>query len=317
MSPQPRPFPPVTEHPDADPHAPVPTYEGRRLARPGEDLEDQGLTFDVATLATRRRFLGLLGVGATTAVLAACTGPSATPTASSSSPASTDATVTSSGEEMPTETGGPYPGDGTNGPDVLEITGVERSDIRTSIDGPGVADGVPLTLTMNLIDLSAGSAAYAGATVYLWQADAQGRYSMYSTGVTEETYLRGVQVAGTDGTVTFTTVFPGCYAGRWPHLHFEVFPDATSITEPGSDVLTSQIAMPESECAAVYANTAYAGSATNLAGVSLAGDGIFADGWDMQVPTFSGSASEGYTMTINVPIDPTTAQAGSGQGPRR
>ena len=35
------------------------------------------------------------------------------------------------------------------------------------------------------------------------------------------------------------------------------------------------------------------------------------------MPTFRGSANEGYTMTINVPIDPTTAQAGSGQGPRR
>lgn len=312
MSPLPHPPSPSAECPNGDPGAAVRTFEGRPLTRPDEEIQDQGLTFDIATLATRRRFLGLLGAGTTTAVLAACFAPSATPP----SARSTDpATTAPSGDEMPTETAGPYPADGSNGPDVLEITGIERGDIRASIDGPGVADGVPITLTMNLVDLSHGGA-YAGATVYLWQADAQGRYSMYSRGVTEETYLRGVQVAGPDGTVTFTTVFPGCYAGRWPHLHFEVFPDAASVTDATTNVLTSQVAMPESECAAVHALEAYAASAPNLAGVSLAGDGIFADGWDLQVPAFTGSPGAGYTMTLAVPIDPTTPQAGSGRGRR-
>lgn len=314
-----RPFPSVSEHPDAAPSAVVRTYEGRPLTRQGEDLEDQGLTFDIATLATRRRFLGLLGAGATTAVLAACAAPavSSPPTSGSGSTGSSSTSTATTGQEMPTETGGPYPGDGSNGPDVLEMTGVERSDIRSSIDGGAVAEGVPVTLTMNLIDMAGGSTPFAGAAVYLWHADARGRYSLYTSGVTDETYLRGVQVAGADGTVTFTTIFPGCYAGRWPHMHFEVFPDAASITDASNNVLTSQLALPGAESTAVYATSAYTGSAANLAGVTLQSDNVFSDGWTMQVPAVSGSVGGGYTMTIDVPIDTRTAQTAAGAPGRR
>lgn len=313
-----RPFPSASEHTAVDPDATIRTFEGRRLSRPDEDIEDQGLTFDIATVATRRRFLGLLGAGATTAVLAACASPVASSTASSAASAgaaTTGGTAAGANAEMPTETGGPYPGDGSNGPDVLEMTGVERSDLRTSIDGDGVAEGVPLTLTMKIIDMANNNAAFAGAAVYLWHADAQGRYSMYSSGVTQETYLRGVQIAGADGTVTFTTIFPGCYDGRWPHMHFELFPDAASITDVGNNVLTSQVAMPEAECSAVYATSVYTGSAANLAKVSLASDNVFSDGWTMQVPVTLGSAGAGYTMTIDIPIDTRTVQAAAAGGP--
>lgn len=122
---------------------------------------------------------------------------------------------------MSTETAGPYPGDGSNGPDVLEQVGVERSDIRSSIGGGATASGIPLKLKMNIIDMAQSNAPLAGAAVYIWQRDAAGRYSMYSSGLEEETYLRGVQVAGDDGSVEFTTIVPGCYKGRWPHIHFE------------------------------------------------------------------------------------------------
>ena len=42
------------------------TYEGRVLPRPDEELVDQGLGFDVATLLSRRKLLGLFGIGAAT-----------------------------------------------------------------------------------------------------------------------------------------------------------------------------------------------------------------------------------------------------------
>lgn len=67
---------------------------------------------------------------------------------------------------------------------------------------------------------------------------------MYGDGLTKETYLRGVQVVGDDGAVTFTTTFSGCYSGRWAHIHFEMFPDLASITDATGAVLTSQIALP-------------------------------------------------------------------------
>ena len=45
---------------------------------------------------------------------------------------------------IPEETAGPYPGDGSNGPDVLTQDGVVRADIRSSFGGAtGTASGVP------------------------------------------------------------------------------------------------------------------------------------------------------------------------------
>lgn len=321
-----RPFPSASEG-GAAPEV-TPTYEGRPFHRPAEDVEDQGVAFDIGTLVSRRSALGVFGAGAGALVLAACgagttsssatSGAAGTTAAASaaSTAATTSAAASSSGglTEMVTETAGPYPGDGSNGPDVLEASGVERSDITTSIDSDTAAEGVPLTVTMNLIDLANGDGALAGAAVYLWHCDAQGRYSMYSDGVTEETYLRGVQVAGDDGTVTFTTIFPGCYSGRWPHLHFEVFPDLASVTDATNNVLTSQIALPAAESELVYADSRYTGSAANLAQVSLETDGIFADSAEQQLPQISGSVSKGFAISIDVPIDTTTEQQMASMG---
>ena len=107
------------------------TYEGRPLPRPDEELVDQGLGFDVGTLLSRRRLLAVFGLGAASIGLAACGAGGST---SSSSTSSSSATATSA--EIPDETAGPYPGDGSNGPDVLEQSGIVRSDIRSSFGGP-------------------------------------------------------------------------------------------------------------------------------------------------------------------------------------
>ena len=87
---------------------------------------------------------------------------------------------------------------------------------------------------------------------------------MYSTGLTAENYLRGVQIADDAGVVTFTSIFPGCYAGRWPHIHFQVFPDQASITSATAAIATSQVALPKDVCDAVYAIAGYDNSAGNL-----------------------------------------------------
>ena len=304
-------------HPATDP---IPTYQGRPLDRPTEDLEDQGLAFDLGTLMDRRRALGVFGLGAGALALAACGGESAASSPSSSSSASPSTTTgTTYDTEMPQETAGPYPGDGSNGVDVLELSGVERSDITTSIDGGTRAEGVPMRITMNIVDMVAQNGPMTGAAVYLWQADAQGRYSMYSEGVEDETYLRGVQVVGEDGTVTFTSIIPGCYDGRWPHLHFEVFPTLNSITDAANTVLTSQVAIPQQISTAVYADSRYSGSSENFAKVSLETDSVFSDGHTMQLPTWEGSKTAGYTLRIDVPIDtstePETSDAAPGGAP--
>jgi len=278
------------------------TYEGRALPRPGQDVTDQGLTFDVATVVSRRQALRVLGIGAAALGLAACS-DSTTSTSTGSTPTNS----TSSGE-IPEETAGPFPGDGSNGPDVLEQSGVVRKDIRSSFGGAtGRAEGVPLTLEMEIKDLANGGTAFKSAAVYVWHCDREGRYSLYSEGATEENYLRGVQIADADGKVSFTSIFPACYPGRWPHVHFEVYPDEASITDHTLVIATSQLALPQDACDAVYALPGYETSAQNVAGLSLEGDNEFGDDDAVhQLATATGGASAGYKAFLTIGIDTTT-----------
>ena len=57
--------------------------------------------------------------------------------------------------KVPEETAGPFPGEGSNGPNVLNQTGVVRSDIRPSFAGlSGTADGVPLSIALTIVSAS-------------------------------------------------------------------------------------------------------------------------------------------------------------------
>ncbi|KQQ21806.1 3,4-dioxygenase subunit beta [Rathayibacter sp. Leaf299] len=310
----------MTRIPEPDLTPQGPAYQGRRLDRPHEEVVDQGLLFDVGTLFSRRRVLSLIGVGAATVGLAACTtdagGSTGTSSASGSSGTASSGTASTATGEIPDETAGPYPGDGSNGVDVLENAGVVRSDIRSSIDGGATAAGVPMALTLTILDTANGDVPFAGAAVYVWHCDAGGNYSMYSSGVEDETYLRGVQVADANGAVTFTSVFPACYSGRWPHIHFEVYPDAASITDAANAIATSQVALPEDACAAVYALDEYSGSTQNLAQVSLADDNVFGDdGGVLQLGTTSGDVATGYSVALTARVDTTTTPtAGAAPG---
>jgi protocatechuate 3,4-dioxygenase beta subunit len=280
-------------------------YEGRRLPKPNDELVDQGLAFDLGTVVSRRRVLALFGAGAGVAgagLLARGAGAFASTPPSTSVPTS----------EIPEETAGPYPGDGSNGPDVLEQSGIVRSDITRSFgDATGVAGGVPITLEFVVYDLASGGAPFEGVAVYAWHCTSDGGYSMYSEGFENENYLRGVQIADADGKVTFTSIFPGCYAGRWPHVHFEVYPDEASITDSANAIATSQLAFPADVCAVVYAEPGYEASVSNLAGVSLETDGIFSDdGAGTQLATVTGDVASGYLVSLSVGVDTTTAAGG-------
>ncbi|UUE21181.1 intradiol ring-cleavage dioxygenase [Microbacterium sp. J1-1] len=298
-----------------------PTYEGRLLDRADEEVVDQGAAFDIRTLMSRRGVLGLAGVGIGAVVLAACAPGSSSGSPTPASTATSGATGAITGvDEIPDETAGPYPGDGSNGPDVLEDSGIVRRDIRSSIDGAAIADGVPLTFELQILDLANGGVPFAGVAVYAWHCTAQGEYSMYSSGLEDVTYLRGVQVADADGKVSFTSVFPGCYSGRWPHIHFEVYPDVDSITASTNAIATSQLALPEDACTAVYAVSTYDGSARNLSQISLASDNVFGeDSGALQVATVTGGVAAGYKAALVVGVDtatePTAGSApGGGQG---
>jgi protocatechuate 3,4-dioxygenase beta subunit len=290
------------------------SFEGRALPHPNEPLFDQGLAFDIETLRGRRqvlRAMGFTAVGAGLFGLVGCgpvaTGTPAATTSSGSLPGSTTgATLTADDCDtaIPEETAGPFPGDGSNGPDILSQSGVVRSDIRSSFGGsPTVAGGVPLTIRLAILDVAKGCAPIDGAAVYLWHCDQQGRYSLYSQGAQNENYLRGVQAAAADGIVTFTSVFPACYSGRWPHIHFEVYPGLDAAKSADNRIATSQIALPKDICDQVYATSGYEQSVQTLQGVSLSSDMVFGeDHGERQIGTMSGSVANGLTVDLSVPV---------------
>jgi protocatechuate 3,4-dioxygenase beta subunit len=203
---------------------------------------------------------------------------------------------------IPEETAGPFPGEGSNGPNVLNQTGVVRSDIRSSFAGlSGTADGIPLTIALTIVSATT-CAPLANRAVYLWHCDRAGRYSLYSNGVTNQNYLRGVQPADANGNVMFTSIFPACYSGRWPHIHFEVYPSLASATNVANKIATSQMAMPKATCDLVYATAGYEASIANLSQVSLSTDNVFSDGASLELATITGNVAGGLTATVTVAV---------------
>jgi len=262
------------------------------------DIEehDLGLSHDLPVLLSRRRALGLLAGGLGATALAACGSSDDGAPATTSSEGSSTA-------EVPEETAGPYPGDGSNGPNVLAESGVVRSDITSSFGGAaGTAAGVPTAIDMKLLDVAAGGKALAGAAVYIWHCDMVGRYSMYDAEIASENYLRGVQVSDEQGKVKFASIFPAAYSGRWPHVHFEVYESLEAATAAGSKLRTSQIALPKDACDAVYATDGYEQSVQNLAQTSLDSDMVFSDGYASQLADWSGSPSNGIAVRLNVGV---------------
>ncbi len=281
----------------------------------GED-HPHGLAHDLRALAEqqqraaarargrgRRQLLGLLAGSAGMAALA---------------PAARAASVCAI---VPSETNGPYPGDGSNTlngsvVNALALSGIVRSDIRTSIAGAsGTAAGVPLTVTMTLVN--ADCVPLAGYAVYIWHCTADGNYSMYSSGVTNQNYLRGVQQTDANGQVTFTTIFPGCYSGRMPHIHFEVYPSLAKATTLANVSRISQFTFPMDTLNTLYTASGYSASVANLRQISYATDNVFSDGYATQLATMSGSNAAGYTASIQVAINaqatstPTTTPFGA------
>jgi protocatechuate 3,4-dioxygenase beta subunit len=306
------------------------------MAKDHIEDHDRGLAFDLETISRkmleRRRALALLGGAGMGALLVGCGGggdsdSSSTTTASTTSTSTTTTTTTTdtststgtttttttsdSCVDYPTETNGPYPADGTNTSsgstsNVLTASGVVRSDIRSSfISSTTTASGVQMTLTITLNN-STGCTPLAGYAIYIWHCNANGQYSLYD--LPTESYLRGVQVTDSNGQATFTTIVPGCYAGRFPHIHFEVFTSLAAATSGTGRTATliSQFAVPKETCATVYAAGGYGNSTTNLSNISIASDNVFGDNTSAQVTAMtlvmSGSVSAGYTAAVTVGV---------------
>ena len=276
---------------------------------------DRGLVYDLSTVIDRRQVLKLAGFTTISAglmsIVGCAPGATASPFASSAaSPSAAGASASASAAAaaecavIPEETAGPFPGDGSNGPNVLAQSGIVRQDIRSSFgSSTTVATGVPLTIKLTIQDLTNGCAPMAGAAVYVWHCDQAGNYSLYSEAASNENYLRGVQAADGNGVVTFQSIFPACYQGRWPHIHFEVYPNLEAATDEANKIATSQIALPKDTCDAVYATDGYGQSVATLSRVTLESDNVFRDdGGVHELGTVSGSVADGLIVALTVPV---------------
>ncbi len=268
----------------------------------------------------RRQALSWLLAGGSAALLVGCGGGSSDGTAAAGSSSSSSSSSSSGGTgnagacvANAAETNGPYPSDGSNTvngmvSNVLQSSGVVRSDIRSSFgSSTNTASGVPMTLRLSVVNSNNNCANLAGYAVYLWHCTRDGLYSLYSNGVQNENYLRGVQVTDASGVATFTTIFPGCYAGRYPHIHFEVYPSLSMATLYTNRLLTSQLALPRDICSTVYSGASgYSQSVANLAGVTIANDNVFGDNSSAQITQMTaavtGSVAAGYDATILVGV---------------
>jgi len=95
------------------------------------------------------------------------------------------------------------------------------------------------------------------------------------------------------GQVTFTTIYPGWYAGRATHIHVEV-------TRGGTSLKATQIAFPESTSSAVYATGVYASRGSNP--TSNSSDGIFRDSLDSETATVTGDPGGGLNATFRIAL---------------
>jgi len=238
----------------------------------------------------RKQFLKRLGFGLVLPLMSAC-GSDNDPTsgngATTDNDSSSDGTSSGTCTTTPSETEGPFP---TRSPSALDMVDI-RSD-RT---------GVALNVRITIQNKNGNCAALAGAIVDIWHCDKDGNYSEYggtsmqSTNYTSVHFLRGRQVTDGNGLAAYTSIFPGWYSSRAPHIHVHIY-DST-----GKSLLVTQIAFPTDVCDTVY-TTATNYYTKGRQDTSNADDNVFADSLSSEMSIVTGNITDGYvlTHTINV-----------------
>lgn len=233
-------------------------------------------------------------------LLVACTGPSSLVGRAEAASAQSRTTTAGQGSTVqqslpacvltPQQTEGPY----------FVDERMNRSDIRPDTTDGSIREGVPLTLTLNVQQVSGSACApLAGTYVDVWHCDARGVYSDVTDnnwGSSKGTnFLRGYQVTDENGLVQFTTIFPGWYRGRAVHIHFKV---RTSLDDRGAREMVSQLYFDDAQIDEIYALPPYPGTSGRTRNSQ---DGLYRNGGDkLTVPLTQDG--EGYAGTFNLGV---------------
>lgn len=227
-------------------------------------------------------------------------------------------------------------------------TMLRRADVRTNTPTaktlPGVAQhGVPLKLTINVLDASNACKPLDGVAVDIWHANAHGVYSDETSqqaggGTTGgdtagQNFLRGYQITGEDagpngsavaGQVGFTTIWPGWYTGRAIHIHVRV----RKLSSSGATIAgyTTQIFFSDADNDRVLTRAApYRARVPQKDPTTDENDTVLQRADDAtNIVSVTGSASKGFAATFNIMLEESQATAsgslsrpsgGSGSGP--
>ncbi|GAB3571947.1 hypothetical protein GCM10027578_31110 [Spirosoma luteolum] len=241
----------------------------------------------------KRGFGSILGMAAIVPVLEGCSKSSVDPvttttTTPTTSTGSTNGSSASNCTVSPSETEGPFP------------TKVPASFVRKDIrdDRTGVAFTMNITIKNN----NNSCAALAGALVDVWHCDKDGYYSEYggsgmqSVNFQNVDFLRGRQTSDANGLVSFTSIFPGWYSGRAPHIHVHIYNAA------GKSLLVTQIAFPYDTTNTVYTTGQSYGYTKGAQDTKNERDNVFSDSYATELATVSGSLSAGYTLTHTIVV---------------
>lgn len=203
-------------------------------------------------------------------------------------PGNTDSAGSGSGDCVvtATETDGPFP------------TKIPGNYVMNDITSDRL--GNKLTIKVTIQNKNNDCAPLEGAMVDIWHCDAGGNYSQYGGGGMQSTdyqkanFLRGRQTSDAKGLVAFTSIYPGWYSGRAPHIHVHIY------NANGKSLLITQIAFPEATSALVYAQGVY--KSHGQADTTNARDNVFGDGVSTEMPTVTGTVTTEFELTHTIVV---------------